>query len=285
MRNRCCPLTSGALAILAAAAVLALPLTAGEDKKDNGWVALFNGKDLDGWDTWLGRPFKGKEIVGLNKDPQKVYTVVEVDGKPAIRISGEIFGALTSKKDFQNYHLRLEFKWGEKKWPPREKVVRDSGLLYHCVGPHGAAGTFWMRSQECQIQEHDCGDFWSVAGGIVDVEGERKGGKGSVVYKKGGEKFTVPSKESGGPRIVKNPDNERPTGEWNTIELLCVGGTSVHVVNGKVNMVLTNSRQMVDGKEVPLIVGKLQLQSEGAEVFYRNIAIRPIGKIPEKYLQ
>jgi len=39
-------------------------------------------------------------------------------------------------------------------------------------------------------------------------------------------------------------------GEWNTIELLCVGGTSVHIVNGKVNMILTNSRHVVNGKEV-----------------------------------
>src|SRR5205807_1383853 len=251
----------------------------------DGWAPLFNGKNLDGWDTWLGKPLGEKEPVGLNKDPKKVYTVVEVDGRPAIRISGEIFGAITTKQEYENYHLKLEFKWGEKKWPPRLKDVRDSGLLYHCVGPHGAANSYWMRSQELQIQEKDCGDYWSVAGGIVDVEGERKDGKGPVIYRKGGQKFTVPSKESGGPRIVKNPDNEKPTGQWNTIELLCVGGTSVHVVNGKVNMVLTNSRQVVNGKEVPLVVGKIQLQSEGAEVFYRNIAWRGIDSIPEKYLK
>jgi hypothetical protein len=275
-----------ALALLAAfGGGVTAPLTAGGGKKADGWVPLFNGKDLTGWDTWLGRPAKGKEVVGLNNDPSKVYTVVEVDGQPAIRISGEIFGALTSRIEFQNYHLKLEFKWGEKKWPPREKAVRDSGLLYHCVGAHGAAGTYWMRSQELQIQEHDCGDYYSVAGGIVDVEGERKDGKGPVIYKKGGTKYTVPSKEAGGGRIVRNPENERPVGEWNTIELLCVGGTSVHVVNGKVNMVLTNSRQKVGDKEVPLIVGKIQLQSEGAEVFYRNIAWRGIDRIPEKYLQ
>jgi hypothetical protein len=256
----------------------------GEGGKAEKWVSLFNGKDLDGWDTWLGRPHQGKEVVGLNKDPSKVYTVVEVDGKPAIRISGEIFGALTSKEAHGDYHLKLDFKWGKKKWPPRETAVRDSGLLYHCVGPHGAANTYWMRSQECQIQEHDCGDYWSVAGAIVDVEGERKNGRGPVVYKKGGKKYTVPSKESGGPRIVKSADHERPSGEWNTIELLTVGGTSVHVVNGKVNMVLTGSRQVVNGKEVPLTRGKIQLQSEGAEVFYRNIYIRPLKRIPQKYL-
>src|SRR5437868_12100916 len=128
------------------------------------WTALFNGRDLDGWDTWLGKPYKGTEPVGLNKDPKGVYSVVTVDGKPAIRITGEIFGAITTKKEYENYHVRLQFKWGEKKWPPRENAVRDSGLLYHCVGPHGAAGSNWMRSQECQIQEKDCGDYWSVAG-------------------------------------------------------------------------------------------------------------------------
>lgn len=264
----------GAVAAALACILFGGPASAGE--KEEG-TPLFNNKDLAGWDTWLGRPNGGKEPVGLNKDPKKVYTVVEADGKPAIRISGEIFGALTSLKEYENYHLRLEFKWGEKRWPPREKAVRDSGLLYHCVGPHGAAGSFWMRSQELQIQEHDCGDYWSVAGGIVDVEGERKDDKGPIVYKKGGRKFTVTAG-----RIVKNPDAENKTGEWNTIELYTLGGTSVHVVNGKVNLVLTNSRQKIGDKEVPLVRGKIQLQSEGAEVFYRNITIRSITKLPEE---
>src|SRR5688572_5066023 len=100
---------------LALLGVLFPSLQAGE--KD-GWVSLFNGKDLSGWDTWLGKPNGGKEPVGLNKDPSKVYTVVEVDGQLAIRISGEIFGALTSQQELENYHLKLDFKWGEKKWPP-----------------------------------------------------------------------------------------------------------------------------------------------------------------------
>jgi hypothetical protein len=264
--------------------ILAVPAGQSADDKKDGWTPLFNGKDLDGWDTWLGRPHMEKEIVGLNKDPKGVYKVVAEDGQPAVRISGEIWGALTSKKEYENYHLKLEFKWGEKKWPPRDKAVRDSGLLYHCVGPQGAAGTFWMQSQECQIQEHDCGDYWSVAGAIVDVEGERKDGKGPVIFKKGGTKFTVPGKDTGA-RIVKSPDYEKKTGEWNTIELLTVGPTSVHLVNGKPNMVLTNSRRREGDKEVPLTKGKIQLQSEGAEIFYRNIAVKPLEKIPEEYLK
>jgi hypothetical protein len=276
------------LAIGAVTVVLCLsPLLS--QAKEGDWVSLFNGKDLEGWDTWLGKPYKGKEVVGLNNDPNKVYTVVMLNGKAAIRISGEIFGALTSKKEYENYHLRLEFKWGETKWAPREKAPRDSGLLYHCVGEHGEAGSFWMRSQECQIQEKDCGDYWSVAGGIVDVEGELVGG--SLHYKKGGAMFTVPRtfKNAAGKtvtdnRIIKSVTNEKE-GDWNTIELLTVGATSVHVVNGKTVMVLTNSRQMIKGKEEPLTKGKIQIQSEGAEVYYRNIEIRPIAQIPEMYLK
>ena len=78
--------------------------------------------------------------------------------------------------------------------------------------------------------------------------------------------------------------NEKPAGQWNTIELLCFEGTSVHVINGVVNMVNTNSHLLIDGREVPLTKGVIQLQSEGAEVFFRNIEIRPIDKIPAEYL-
>jgi len=72
--------------------LVASPVYAGEKSP------LFNGKDLAGWDTWLGAPKKGEKPFGLNIDPDKVYTVVETDGKPAIRISGQTFVPLTSKK-------------------------------------------------------------------------------------------------------------------------------------------------------------------------------------------
>jgi hypothetical protein len=255
---------------------------------------LFNRKDLTGWDTYLVKPQKTSDVPGLkknekgeyveeigpNKDPLNVFTVVDVDGKPALRVSGEVFGAVTSKEEFENYHFRVEFKWGEKKWPPREKVVRDSGLLYHCVGKPNGAGNGWMRSLEAQIQEHDCGDFYSVAGKVgplVDVEGEKKGN--AIVYKKGGEKF-VGTKS----RVIRDVDHEKP-GAWNTIEVMCVGNVCVHLVNGKVNNVLTNPRYEENGKIVPMTRGKIQLQSEGAEVFYREMAVRPLDKIPDDLLK
>jgi len=55
----------------------------------------------------------------------------------------------------------------------------------------------------------------------------------------------------------KYPDAEKPSGEWNTVDLYCFGRTSVHVVNGVTTMILQNSRHLVDGKEVPLNKGKI----------------------------
>jgi 3-keto-disaccharide hydrolase len=265
-----------------------------------GWTALFNGHDLTGWETWLGIPDKsvtGLDLprdqegrytapLGLNVDPRHVFTVVEVDGKPAIRISGEGFGALTGKQEYDDFHLRLEFKWGEKKWPPRENVVRDSGILYYAVGEHGASpNKAWMRSLECQVQEHDVGDYWGVAGAIVDVAGERRSlGDGQaplVHFVKGSPALAI---EGPTPRAIKALDNENPTGSWNTVEVLCLRGTCVHAVNGKVNLVLTSPRQpAADGGTAPLTKGRLQIQTEGAEVFYRNIEVRPITEFPKAY--
>ena len=81
-----------------------------------------------------------------------------------------------------------------------------------------------------------------------------------------------------------DPPADRLT-EWNTVELYAVGQTAVHVVNGKVNMVLTGLRHKVDGKDVPLTNGKIQLQSESAEVYYRDIAVRPLSEIPGSVLE
>jgi hypothetical protein len=263
----------------------------------DGWVKIFDGRDLSGFETWLGVPHKAVTGLSLPRnaegaytealgtaDPKQVYSVVQHDGAPAIRISGEIFGALTGKQEYDDFHLKLQFKWGEKKWPPRENVVRDSGILYYAVGPHGASGNnkAWMRSLECQVQEGDVGDYWGVAGAIVDVEGDRTGeGKDQkTVYRTGSPVVSI----DGSPRrAIKAFDNEK-AGAWNTVEVLCAKGTCVHVVNGKVNLVLTNPRQPKEGGgNEPLLKGKLQIQSEGAEVFYRDIQVRRIAEIPKEY--
>ncbi len=282
-----------ALASISLLAAVSLSVLAFAEEKAAAvgeWKSLFNGKDLSGWDTYLGPPRKL-----LNRDPDRVFTVVDAGGAPAIRISGEIYGAITTHEEFEDFHIRVEFKWGEKRWPPREKVGRDSGILYNCIGPDGAGSGAWMRSVECNIMEKGCGQWWSVAGTIADVEGvgmtpemeprvpyKKEGaGESIIVYKKGAPKLTAQPSDGVTPAV----DPEKPLGEWNTVEVVCFGADSIHIVNGVVNLVLTNSRFPEGGRDVPLVRGEIQLQSEAAEVFYRKVEIRSLKVPPPEYRQ
>lgn len=247
----------------------------------SGWRKLWNGRDLDGWETFLRGPNKGDPALGVNTDPNGVFSVTRVDGAPVLRISGQDWGALTTKDEFESYHFRVEFRWGEKRWPPRETAKRDSGVLYHCVGPHGAGSGAWMQSFETQVQEGDCGDFHSVAGVIVDVEAVPEPSlPHTLLYKKG-----APLVTGTGNRIIKAFDAEKPHGKWNLMEVVTVGQTAVHLVNGKPVLVLRGLRRRVDGQEQPLTRGRIQIQSEGAEVFYRRPEVRPIKAIPAALLK
>lgn len=245
-----------------------------------GTIHLFNGKDLGNFYTYL----KG---YGKNTDPKQVFTVVTEDGAPAIRVSGEVFGCFTTEKEFDNYKLTVEYKWGKKTFPPREKATRDSGILLHCVGPDGAAGGSWMESIEYQLIEGGTGDFIVVGGKTVgpqitaEVEDRPTGPKGvkQAYFKPGGE-----------PRVFKGgrvnwygraanwtdtlgfrgpEDVEKPVGEWNTAEIICDGDTIISKLNGKVVNKATKVRPTK---------GKILFQSEGAEIFFRKIDLTPLPK-------
>jgi hypothetical protein len=103
-------------------------------------------------------------------------------------------------------------------------------------------------------------------------------------FSKGGE-LTQFGKDFNGPGIKKAVDAEKPLGEWNTVELYSVGRTTVHVVNGQVTMVNTNTGINEDGQIKPLSSGKIQIQSEGGDLFIKSVRIKPIKEIPAEILQ
>lgn len=236
------------------------------------WITLFNGKDLQGWDTYMG------SALGLNNDPNHVFSIVAEDGENIIRVSGENWGGLSTKNEFENYHAQLQFKWGTLTWGNKKGKKMDSGFLYHAVGRHGADANAWMRSQEFQIEQGNVGDYWGVAGGIQDIPVTKQGE--NYVYDAKGTLNSFSETSTAGRHGTKGADAEKPTGEWNTLDLYCFGDTSIHVVNGTVVMVLFHSRQVDNGRESKLIKGKIQLQSEGAEIFYRGIKLQQISEIP-----
>jgi type 1 glutamine amidotransferase len=256
-------------------------------------------KNLTKWDVWMGAVHptvdinfeksedvrKGKPM-GLNNDPKKVFSVIRENDEEILKITGEIYGGLTTKNEYSNYHFKAQFKWGEKKWEPRLKDKRDSGILYHAKGKHGAFWNVWMTSLEYQVQEEDCGDFIALGDVYGDVPAEKKiseKGKPFYIYDPKGKPVPLKWAKYDAGQASKSVLHEKPNGEWNTLEIYCLGNESIHLVNGHVVNRVKNARYDVDGKTVPAAKGKIQIQSEAAEVYYKNIIISPITKFPSKY--
>ena len=248
--------------------LLLLAQTPGDVITPKEKIVLFNGKNLEGWYTWLQEH--------KYKDPNHVFSVQ--DGM--IKVSGEEWGGLTTKNAYRDYHLTVEWKWGGPNHGKREGHARDSGILVHGVGEDGAHAGTWLQSIESQIIEGGTGDF-------IMVEGKERPTMTANVRELNhqfywDEKGTPHTLERGrfnwfgrdpnwkdqlgyrGPQDV-----EKPTGEWNRQEVIADRDTLTNIVNG----VIVN-----EGYRVYPTTGKIQIQSEGAEIDYRRIELTPVDR-------
>jgi hypothetical protein len=223
--------------------------------------------------------------LGLNNDIKNVFSIIIENGEPVLKITGEIYGGLTTKEAYGNYHLSAMFKWGDKKWEPRLTILRDNGILYHAYGEHGRFWKTWKTSLEYQVQETDMGDFISIGGNtaepkvdgpIVDIRSTK--GTGRAKFDINSENYI---EKAGYTSAYPEPD--APHGEWNHLELYVVGNDAVHVVNGEIVMVVENAMNPETGK--PLVEGQIQIQSEAAECYYKQLTITGIKKFPKAILK
>lgn len=282
--------------------LLGLALLLCSCRQDEGWQSLLD-SDLSHWRVYQSyqhtNDFRGRAPVdengekippiGYDKNLYDLFTVTEEAGEPILRVSGQTYGCVISNQSYRNYHLRLQVKFGQKRWEPRLEKALDSGLLYHSVGDAGVDYWLsWMRSFEFQVMqsgttEGNSGDFWSIAGSKADIKISRPDPeKRTYYYDPEGEWLTVGSR--GVTNFCGTEDHNSPDGEWTTLELICYEGQSLHIVNGEVVMALKNLRYTAEGGDVPLVEGRLQLQSEAGEVFYKGIEIRPLEQMPEEYV-
>ncbi|TGD82433.1 3-keto-disaccharide hydrolase [Hymenobacter wooponensis] len=264
-----------------------------------GWEPLLD-KSLSKWRTYesyrhqLG--YRGKQPtdaqgnaikpIGYDKNEANVFSVVMQEGEPVLRISGEIYGCVFTKQDFTNYDLKLKVKWGSKKWVPRLDEPRDSGILYNSQGECGVDYWHsWMLSQEFQVSEYErgnaMGDFWCIANSTADIKAAYNATKDTLRFNPTAAPVTMGNGRSGFCQAAAN--YESPTGQWTELELINVNGKSVHIVNGHVVMAVDNSSSVVNGQHQPLTHGKIQLQSEAAEVYYKGIMIKPLEAMPAQY--
>jgi hypothetical protein len=245
-------------------------------------IKLFDGASLANFETWL--------VDHHSADPEKVFTVVDqIDGAPAIRISGKVWGGLLTKDAYRDYRLVVEFRWGGATWGNRKNATRDSGVLLHAQGRLGNTGKDfngpWLRSVEFQIIEGGVGDILPVAG--FDENGAqirpsvtvtaRKDRDGENVYDPKGAPAVFNSgrinwwgrSEDWADKLgFRGPqDVESPGLEWTRIEAVVEGGNLTYYVNGK----LVNAA--TDGS---FRDGKIMIQSEGAEIYFRRIELQPL---------
>jgi hypothetical protein len=245
-------------------------------------VALFNGRDLSSFTTWLAK-------LGT-ADPDRVFTVVDrIDGAPAIRISGQHYGGIITKDRYTDYRFVMEYRWGPVTWRPRAESTRDSGVLFHCQGePGNNTPDFrapWQRSIEYQIIEGGTGDLIIVGG-----------------YERGNPELLFPTlratvtpgtrrwnpegveQEFGRGRNrtdwrLKDPawkdvlgfrganEAENVPGQWNLLEATCAGRSLTYYLNGiKVNA----------ATDASLREGRILIQSEGAELYVRRVELLPL---------
>jgi hypothetical protein len=234
-------------------------------------AALFNGKDLSGFYTWL--------VDTKYEDPRRVFSVTN----GMIRISGEGLGYLATKGDYSNYVLTAEFKWGARNshWGGRIGHARDSGIFLHSRGPDGSSvdgkGAF-RPAIECQIFQGATGDILLIRGtnvspSIVAVVATERDSDNWPFWQRGGMRTNIVRwgrlNWFGKSRAWEDKldfrglnDVERPYGEWNEIECRSNNGHLQIRLNG----VLVNEAFDVQPRD-----GKILLQCEGSEIFFRKL--------------
>jgi len=246
------------------------PLIAGiapaQTADTDGWIQLFNGRDLTGWYTFF-------PCVGKDKDPKGF---VKVENGMLHLMGNEVTGEnveqgyMATNQVFSNCRFRAEFKWGVKRFPPHEEAKRDNGLLYYVNGPDKV----WPACVEFQGQESDLGDAYLLGG--------TRGKMGGVSAVAGSPMpIPTPSGETAPPapgsnHIVKAGDFENRN-DWNVIECVTRGDRSTHIVNGRIVVNLTNLTQpdpQKPGEFIPLTSGKLAVEVQWAEIWYRRIEVR-----------
>jgi hypothetical protein len=273
----CCVLLLTAATAAAQAPVTQTPITPTET------IRLFDGKTLSNFTTWL--------VDDHRQDPLRVFTVVDqIDGAPAIRISGERWGGIATREAYRDYRLIVEFRWGPVTWGDRRNAARDSGVLVHCQGPDGNTGADgngpWMRSIEAQIIEGGVGDFILVAGheggqrltpSIRARAGKDRDGESIFDPKAEPLEFETGRINWWGRDVDwadrlgfrGRQDVESRHGDWTRMEVIANGDRIAIVVNGQT---------VNEGDRASLTSGRIMIQSEGAEIFFRRVDLEPVKR-------
>jgi hypothetical protein len=243
-------------------------------------IKLFNGANFNGLYTWL------KDA--KRDDPTGVFRVTNgmIWIKPAV-------GYLATERDYQDYELTVEFKWGEGASTWREGKARDSGIFLHAIGLDGNSydgGGAFMAAIECNLFQGATGDILLIRG--TDAKGKliapritafvseerddegwrwcRSSGRSETIERWGRLNWIKKSPQWKDKLDFRGPhDVEKPYGKWNEVKCVCDHDTIRIELNGQ----LVNMARNVWPRR-----GKILLQCEGSEIFFRKFELRPLRR-------
>lgn len=258
--------------MLAAALALALaiappsPATAREAPADEGWIPLFNGKDLEGWTP---------KITGFEAGENPADTFRVVDGLLTVSYDGYDdfggkFGHLVSDRSFSNYRLRVEYRFIGEQCPGGPSwALRNSGAMIH-----SEPASSMRKDQDFPVSI----EVQFLGGG---PEGERPTANlctpGTHVVMDG-ELVT---------RHCTNSTSETYRGDrWVTVEVEARGGEVIrHLIDGRVVLEYEkpqldpsdpDARRLIRGDDLILTGGHIALQSESHPIQFRTVEILPL---------
>ena len=247
-------------------------------EKNDGFKTLFNGKDFDGWYIKLkdNDEALGKRVFQIEDGMVHVFGKGWPEEIDLDKGTDNTIGMLYTKKSYEKYHLKFQYKWGSKKANYFAKWQYDAGVYYNVTDDK-----IFPTGVEFQIQyvpEEDrngTGDLIRPPGQTYDWYFNEKTGdylnpnKGGILYS-GQDSYK-------GLKWLHRTKNTRNfnalNDEWNTCEIISMGEDYViHKLNGEVVNMAFNLKPSA---------GIIGFQSETAEIYYRNIEIKEFeNKVP-----
>lgn len=233
----------------------------------------------------LIRPFNGKDLAGFytfqkdtgRKDPNNVFTVDD----RMIHISGQGRGYLATEKAYRDYHLSIEYKWGKR--TDGSGYVRNSGILLHKINPDNV----WPTCIEVQLAQGCEGDLIVIPGkdpsgkpepatisSEVRIAADKRSRwhPGGQKLKYSGRQFWWSKHQVGFKEKLDTrgkDDVASPLGEWTQVECICRADRITVKINGQT---------VNECFDVHPSGGRILLQNEGNEIYFRNFELRPLKK-------
>ncbi len=247
--------------------LVAFTLTSFAQKnKKPGFVALFNGKDLNNWNLKLrnGDSAMAAKVYSVDKGVIHVYKNFPDSFGIAVN-KNATHGLFYTKKKYSRYILKFDYKWGKKIFNNFHQFQYDAGCYYHVFDDK-----IWPDGVEYQVRynhvtgKNHTGDFWAsntLFQWYADTTKNQflpAANGGVAIAKRSGE------------HRGKDVPHHALDNEWNTCEVIVMGNKyAIHKLNGKLVNYAT---------DLSVAEGIIGFQSETAEIFYRNILIKELSK-------